>query len=156
MIGGVHSILSLTQDHRGDIWIGTFEGGVSVYDPETGEIRRFADAPGTSPWIERVRAATIREDHQGRIWVGTYGDGLLVIEPNQGLVHQLLHDPNKFDGLSSNTVYSLHADAQNSLWVGTGGRQHRPTLATEQQWSDAPEPKNPIDPHLSRQPRCLK
>ena len=118
---GSDGIMSLYEDQSGRIWIGTFEGGVSVYDPETGAIRRYTDVTGRSPWFERVRATAIREDRQGRIWVATDGDGLLVLDANRGLLHQFLHDPNQRGGLASNAVYALHVDAAGTLWIGTGG-----------------------------------
>ncbi|MDH5254828.1 MAG: ATP-binding protein, partial [Gammaproteobacteria bacterium] len=118
---GSDGIMSLHEDQVGRIWIGTFEGGVSAYDPETGELRRYTDTTGQHPWFERVRAMAIREDRQGRIWVATDGDGLLVLDPNRGLLHRFLHDPNQVGSLASNAVYALHLDDAGTLWVGTGG-----------------------------------
>jgi signal transduction histidine kinase/CheY-like chemotaxis protein/streptogramin lyase len=118
---GSDGIMSLYEDQAGRIWIGTFEGGVSVYDPETGSIRRYRDTTGKAAWFERVRASAIREDRRGRIWVGTDGDGLLLLDPSRGLLQQFRNDPTQSDSLASNAVYALHVDAEGTLWIGTGG-----------------------------------
>jgi len=118
---GSDGIMSLYEDQAGRIWIGTFEGGVSVYDPETGAIRRYRDATGQAAWFDRVRASAIREDQRGRIWVGTDGDGLLLLDPHRGLLRQYLNDPHQGGSLASNAVYSLHVDPRGTLWIGTGG-----------------------------------
>ncbi len=118
---GSDGIMSLHEDQSGRVWIGTFEGGVSVYDPETGTVRRYTDTTGQSPWFERTRATAIREDRQGRIWVATDGDGLLVLDPNRGLLHQFRHEPDQRGSLASNAVYALHVDKDGTLWIGTGG-----------------------------------
>lgn len=118
---GSDGIMSLYEGESGLIWIGTYEGGVSVYDPETGEIHRYTDTTGSSPWFERTRATAVREDHQGRIWVATDGDGLLLLDPENGLRHRFLHDSKQPSSLASNALYALYVDRGGTLWIGTGG-----------------------------------
>jgi signal transduction histidine kinase/ligand-binding sensor domain-containing protein/ActR/RegA family two-component response regulator len=118
---GSDGIMSLYEDQSGRIWIGTFEGGVSVWEPETGTLRRYTDTTGRSAWLDRVRATAIREDRKGRIWVATDGEGLLVLDPRRGLLHQFKNQPDKAGSLASNSVFALHLDGAGTLWIGTGG-----------------------------------
>ena len=45
-----NSVRALFQDSRGKIWIGTYSGGISVYDPKTDQFERipFSDVPGST------------------------------------------------------------------------------------------------------------
>jgi ligand-binding sensor domain-containing protein/signal transduction histidine kinase len=72
MTNGLSSdiVLSLTEDSRGRICIGT-GGGVDRLDPDTGQIKRFTSADGLAPG--EVHAAFC--DRSGALWFGA-GSGL--------------------------------------------------------------------------------
>jgi len=68
MANGLSSdiILSLTEDRRGRIYIGT-GGGVDRLDPQTGQIKRFTSADGLVPGEVQAEFC----DRDGTLWFGT-------------------------------------------------------------------------------------
>ena len=105
----------------GRIWIGTFGGGVTVFDPESATIRRYPESIDSKSNLAGARATTIAEDRFGNIWIGTDGAGLFELNPARGSLHQYRHDPANASSLGSNTIYSIHVDADNYVWLGMAG-----------------------------------
>lgn len=118
------------QDHKGYLWIGTWEG-LSRFDGS-----RFTNY-GTREGLPNPIVNCIAEDGRGRLWVGTHGGGLA----------RLLDDPGEdpdygsagFDPVrrprfcafpvaelrEANVVSSLRFDAGGRLWCGTQGGIYR-------------------------------
>jgi len=65
-----NSILSLLEDSKGNLWIGTGKGGLDRLDPETERISHFR-----SPWGNTEESVgsinALAEGSNGQLWVGT-------------------------------------------------------------------------------------
>lgn len=112
------SVKSLMQDHRGDLWIGTWNAGLYRYDVKADKL---IDYPQMN---QRNSVHLVFEDSQHRIWISAWNIGI-----------QLLHNPydvervswttyshNNRDphSISDNLIYALAEDPNtHSLWVGT-------------------------------------
>ncbi|MES2763922.1 MAG: two-component regulator propeller domain-containing protein [Bacteroidota bacterium] len=108
-----NTILSMLEDNRGNIWIGTYGQGIIVYNPTTKkDIKLLADKNlgGT--------VMKIIQDQAGVIWVATYKDGLYSINPNTYAVHRY----TTLEGLSSNNIYFVYENrSDHTLMLGTDG-----------------------------------
>jgi diguanylate cyclase (GGDEF)-like protein len=111
--------MSLLQDSAGQIWVGTFGGGVSQLDPRSGEFINHTHDPANEKSLSSARATALAQTRDGVIWVGTDGGGLNYLNSRTGEWHQLRHDPSDPQSLSANTIYSLHVDPRGRLWVGS-------------------------------------
>jgi signal transduction histidine kinase/ligand-binding sensor domain-containing protein len=134
-------ILSIFEDHEGNIWLGSEANGVTVLRDQ--KITTYTD--------DLTRC--VYQDHQGAIWFGsnegltkildgkishlTVDDGLssdlifalgetlsgdLLVGTQDGL--NAIHDGHvtvltTADGLADDLVRSLHTDADGSVWIGT-------------------------------------
>jgi signal transduction histidine kinase len=82
---------SIFEDKKGRLWLGTYFGGLHIYDPGTGSVRVIDKGKGLS----NNSIMSIIEDDDGDIWVGTeYGINLV---SKQG---EVLSNFHKEDGLS--------------------------------------------------------
>ena len=64
------SVWSILEDSRGNLWFGTQEGGVSMYNGDS--FTHFTEKEGLSGnWV-----SYIMEDSHGNLWFGTYGGGV--------------------------------------------------------------------------------
>jgi PAS domain S-box-containing protein len=105
-------IMSLYLARGGRLWQGTL-GGLVVYDPATGERKRYNHDPQRPGSLVQDSVAAILADQQERIWIATLG-GLDVYNPlTDGFIHVQVPD------LSA--VVTLYLDPDNILWVGTWG-----------------------------------
>lgn len=62
-------INSLLEDEDGYLWVGTWQGGLNRYDPETGEIRYFGIEDGLpSPSIQGI----LEDEENNVLWMSTF------------------------------------------------------------------------------------
>lgn len=103
------NILSLYEDKKKRMWVGTNEG-LLLYDRKKDTFKKVFGNGVTPSGRSPVR--TINEDHAGNIWIGT-NDGIAKIEPLR-----LNEDGKHLSFLKNTIVYKIIAD-QNLLWIGT-------------------------------------
>lgn len=109
-----NDIRHLKADKNGNVWIGTYGGGLSMYDNAKRKIIYPYFPNMLILQANRVANVTALEiDLEGNIWIGSNG-GLVYFEP----------DNNKSDiltqgnGLQNNDISSLYCDNNGTLWVG--------------------------------------
>ncbi|MDH5397271.1 MAG: ATP-binding protein [Cyclobacteriaceae bacterium] len=114
-----HEIYSLIEDQQGKIWVGTYRGGLNLYDPETETFRSwsFNENDPTSPLGNDIYS--LAEDPEGNIWIGT-NRGLGRIE-RKTMSHSSFKRSEKDNLLNDYLIYRLAFDQQGKLWLGTYG-----------------------------------
>lgn len=116
-----NSIRSLFKDSKGNIWIGTANAGVNVYNKTTSTftVHKYNEKSPTS--ISNNRVLSIIEGQNEEIWIGT-ANGLNRYNPARKQFERFLTTSRS---PSWNMVYSLHTDRSGSLWVGTSNGLYR-------------------------------
>jgi diguanylate cyclase (GGDEF)-like protein len=99
---GGNYVRSLLVARDGRLWVGTFSGGLSMFDPRTETFTRFPSIP-----YDRVEG--LAEDREGRIWVATTA-GLDRLDPATGSVQRFLNA----------RVRGLLVDRRGRVWAGSG------------------------------------
>lgn len=102
----VSTVLTMIQDSRGYLWLGTQGGGVSRFDGYN--FVNFNSEKG----LANNTIRTILEDSKGNLWFGT-DDGISFYD---GYSFRTI---NKDDGLSGTLVVKIYEDKQNNIWAGT-------------------------------------
>ncbi len=106
-------VLSILEDKSGNLWFGTYGGGVSKYDGKS--FTHYTEKQGLSN--NRVRA--ILEDKSGNLWFGTDGGGVSKYDGKT-----FTHYTEK-EGLSNNYVWAILEDKSVpigvGIWFGTSG-----------------------------------
>lgn len=111
-------IRTLYPDREGNLWIGTYDGGLTrMSRPGSGKLTftSFTGEHGLSN--NQVRA--ICEDRAGRLWIGTGGGGLNCLE-SPGAADGKITSWTEKNGLADNLVNAVFEDREGVLWVGTG------------------------------------
>ncbi|HWO26797.1 MAG TPA: two-component regulator propeller domain-containing protein [Kofleriaceae bacterium] len=103
-------VAALALDPSGKIWIGTPEGGINLYDPDTDQFTRFLRGKGGTG---TEGAAAIAKDAKDRVWFALSGGGLSRFDPATNSFTDFAAKP------LDTTITSLHADAAGNLWLGT-------------------------------------
>lgn len=93
----------LIEDGRGNLWMGGWQHGVTVFAPD-GRARLFGREQG----LPNASVAGLAEDAEGNVWVATNGGGLVRLRPlafrtlglesgiRQGVNHLLEASPGRF------------------------------------------------------------
>ncbi len=117
-----NDITALCVDHKGIIWIGTFNAGLNRYDQTKNNFTRFINDPRNQNSISHDNINAIIEDNSGNIWIGTdYGLNKLIIDStgNKYSFKHFFHIPNKQNTLCGNIIFSIYQDKSGNIWIGT-------------------------------------
>lgn len=111
------SIWALTSDRHGTLWIGSFFGGIELYNPQHDLFRFWTEnkAPyGLTHPIVSCVSVTNEE-----IWVGTNGGGICRIQTDNEHVHAIPVDKH----IPQCAIKALWIDSmRHTLWIGTHGK----------------------------------
>lgn len=144
------SILAITLDSRGFLWIGTYDGLVR-HDGYEYRVH-YAD-PGNPGAVSDANIRALLPDHDGSLWVGTKSGGLNHFDARHGRFRHYRHDPGKPHSLPQDEVRALCRDASGLLWVGTFGGlaafDPAGRLFTTYRQATAPDKHIPADEILS-------
>jgi ligand-binding sensor domain-containing protein len=113
-------ITSVIQDKSGAIWIGSFGGGLNLYDQKKNIFHAFINNPEQPASLTKNEILSLLKDRSGAIWIGTHlGKGLEKLEISKVKFHQLLKDSKANRGLNNDVVWALNEDENSNLWIGT-------------------------------------
>lgn len=102
---GDNFIWTIFEDSRGNIWAGTGEAGVRMYDGISWS------SYTTSDGLLSDAVLAVGEDLEGDMWFGTGGGLNFLIDG------EVWYNPN-FEGI---TITALYNDSRNRMWMGTYG-----------------------------------
>ncbi|MEE8380242.1 MAG: two-component regulator propeller domain-containing protein, partial [Gammaproteobacteria bacterium] len=103
-------IISMVVDDEGNVWCGTWGGGLSRFDGKEWKTYTVKDGlPGNHVFM-------LRKEQGGTMWIGT-NKGLARPSPTGNGFSVL----TKADGLFADNVFSLAEASDGSLWVGSFG-----------------------------------
>lgn len=107
----------LHQDKKGNLWVGSWGGGLQLLTPENkdkGNFIHFRQAdPGENGLVNDF-ISTLVEDKFGNIWIGTLG-GLNKFNPEKNSF-KLISGNNKVGSIDQ--VGTLLFDSWDNLWIG--------------------------------------
>ena len=116
---GANGVTSFLRLSSGELLIGTYGGGLSIYLGES-RFKTFTSNLNDDNSISSDNVLAIHEDEYKNIWVGTE-NGLNLLDIHTGKFQQFAPDPDREDGLSSKIIWSFLEDSRGNLWMGTEG-----------------------------------
>lgn len=137
-------VLSMHQDKKGHIWIGTNKG-LNRYDRENDLFVKYYAPTDNSeedrldkdsednedPETEKTLSqenegdlsnnyiSAIKEDKAGNLWLGTWGGGLNLYDRESDSFITIKHNENTSDSLSNDKIISIFQTSDDSLWIST-------------------------------------
>ena len=111
---------TISEDHEGNIWFPSFNGGLEKLDPETHTFTNYKLDPqqSSTDWSNIVLA--VYNDSNDVLWVGT-GNGFFKFNKNKQTFTTFRHDVNDPYSLGHNSVNAIYEDRSGTIWIGTGG-----------------------------------
>jgi ligand-binding sensor domain-containing protein/serine phosphatase RsbU (regulator of sigma subunit) len=102
-----NDVTSLFQDSKGNIWIGTKQKGISLFNGSTYKLLNAEQG------LTFNSITSIAEDKKGNVWVGTEGGGAFVYDGSKFKKYKTA------DGLISDFVTLIAVDEKDMVWLGT-------------------------------------
>ena len=110
---------SIFEDGSGNLWIGTWGGGLNKFDRVNESFTQYEFDPNNSKSLNGNWVYSIYEDNSGILWVGTMPGGLNKFDPLKNQFKHYKHNPNDPKNLSVDRIYSIYEDSDGTLWIGT-------------------------------------
>lgn len=112
-------IRTLYEDRQHRLWIGSEDGGLSLYTPATDDFLNFLHNPGDTTSISSNKVRAIVQDSQNRLWVGTGGGGLNRFDAGKKTFSHYRHRPADIRSISGDDIEDIVEDAIGMLWIAT-------------------------------------
>jgi len=110
--------ISIEEDIKGNIWIGTAQDGLFIFNKETQSLQEF-DLEKFIGSGSRSAITAIESYQDQNLWLGIRGFGLLYLNLEKGNYELFQHDPQSETSISNNLIISLFRDNTGVLWAGT-------------------------------------
>lgn len=107
------------MDDQKNIWIGTEDGGVNIFHPETGLYTYLISDDRNPNSISRNCVKAFLDDKKGNLWIGTFLGGIDVLNLKTKKITRHKHNPGDPGSLSDNKVWDFLLDNEGNIWVGT-------------------------------------
>ena len=100
-------IVSMLLDQANRLWMGTWGGGLSLFDTQTQTFRNFTAQDG----LPGNYILALKEGPDGNLWIGS-SKGLTRFDGKTFLNY------SRINGLTSDFIFSIEFSANHFLWVG--------------------------------------
>ena len=115
-------ISKILQPRPGQIWLGTFGGGIDIVSARDGTLmQRIRHDPTNPNSLAHNHIGTLLMDASGLLWAGTWGGGLQRFQPANQAFQLLRHSPERSVGLSHSDVHSVLELHDGRILVGSDG-----------------------------------
>ncbi len=113
-----NAALSLALANNNQLWVGTWGGGLHLFDPPTGKFHQLPILPRSTDGIGNPYIWSLLHTQDSQLYVGTEG----------GLHHWLggekferfMPNPNDPHSVIDRSINALFEDSKHRIWVGTG------------------------------------
>jgi len=102
-------VTSVYEDLRGNLWFGTLQKGIAMYDGK--QFRYYTSEDG----LPSDRVTSILEDADGNYWLTT-GDGLSKYDGSSFTNYRIGEND-----VASNMISQVYIDRDGAMWIGTWG-----------------------------------
>jgi len=132
-------IWSIAHYHGNLYWIGTWGGGLVLFNTRSGRCNAIMTRPSDPNSISDNFVTDMCEDMNGDWWFGTWNGGLnkltaLSTADHTSNTHEITSQFLRFterDGLTNNTIMNILDDEQGNLWLATGSGISRLNTKTQ-------------------------
>lgn len=112
-------IVTIHVDGDGNLWLGTYGGGVNHFDRARNVFVRYLPDKDNPQALADGIIWDIEEDAEGRIWVGTEAGGLTRIDPASGIATTYRADAQDHRSIPHDHVGALTLGKDGRMLIGT-------------------------------------
>lgn len=111
-------IWGLEIDHRQNVWTGSWAGGLTRLEPESGQMKHYRSGVDSrrSPVSDQIRCLYL--ENEQFLWIGTE-NGLSRMDLQTETFTHFQNEPDNARSLSNNLVWGVCKQANGTIWVAT-------------------------------------
>jgi ligand-binding sensor domain-containing protein len=111
-------VYSVTRDHKGNLWVGTFNG-LDRLDEKSGRFIHYRNIPGSPASLPDNWVWPVYEDSKNNLWIGTVRGGLAKYDRSSDTFTSYKNIQNDPASLNDNFIFSIYEDRGGVIWIGT-------------------------------------
>ncbi|MES2901064.1 MAG: two-component regulator propeller domain-containing protein [Pseudomonadota bacterium] len=115
---GARYIITLYQDVEGNVWVGSHDDGLYVWQERARRFANYRHVAGDKHSVADNQISSLFRDRVGTFWVGTWYAGASRVDLNSGGFARLVRQADMPNSLSDNKVRAIVDDGNGKLWVG--------------------------------------
>lgn len=121
-------VLALEKDNQGNLWVGTWGGGVQRYNPQSGQWLNLLNHVEMNKQLPSAYIWALQDDGKGNLWVGTQKRGTYKIHLATGTVKHYPFNAMGAGGIVGEFVRDITLDADGNIWIASlhGLSRYRP------------------------------
>ncbi len=112
-------VTDLLAGNDNSLWVGTWHGGLSLYNEEDETFTNFSSDPTSKGGISSNMINCVFEDSFNVLWIGTSQAGLNKLDLTRKPFINLEYDPYEEQSIPSNLINCLLEDKKGYLWIAT-------------------------------------
>ena len=112
-------VTGLLCDSKGDLWVGTYGGGLSRYNKEKDNFSTYTSHQNNPNALRTDEISAIAEDKFGKLWIGTNDGGLYQFDKKiNGFIRYAVPSDQKLNSrtIANNSVNCLEQD-NDIIWI---------------------------------------
>ena len=113
-----NGVRSITDDGKGNLYIGLRMEGLVIYNTHTKKSRFFKNKPGDPNSLPGNNVRSVFIDHLQNIWVGT-NKGLGLFDSAKGTFRVFKHVKGDNNSLAGDNIMQIIESADNTLWIAS-------------------------------------
>ncbi|MFA9390461.1 MAG: two-component regulator propeller domain-containing protein [Prolixibacteraceae bacterium] len=141
-------ITALNEDPNGNILIGTYSGGLNVFNVNSEIFTHHLQKAQAGEKINSSSIWNICRDSHNMVWLGLLADGLALYNPLEGSFENLGPSSSSPQKVDFPNVMAIMEDADGDIWYGTEGKG---LFILDQQSKRVIKPGNDTIRHISTQ-----
>ncbi|RMG68673.1 MAG: hypothetical protein D6715_01630, partial [Calditrichaeota bacterium] len=110
-------VTTVFEDRRGDLWIGTGNGGVNLLDLKEEKFYHYQARASDPTSLNNNFVHKFCEDRTGNLWIATHGGGINKLIRSSKQIRHIVRKSELPPGMESNNVTGVLRDRQGNLWV---------------------------------------
>jgi len=115
-----NTVMAITQDFEGYLWIGTFGGGIDRFEIDKETFINFSKISSPQNSFSDLEILSLFVDRSGILWAGSHlGEGVTKIQKYYSKFESINSRSAGSLKLNDDVVWSLFKDSKENLWVGT-------------------------------------
>ena len=119
-------VITLFEDKIGNLWIGTFYGGLNkldvinkYYSPDNAKFITYVNKRNDSNSISNNTVMAIDQDFDKYLWIGTFGGGIDRFDIDTEMFVNFSRNSSQNNQFPDVEILSLFIDRSGILWVGS-------------------------------------
>ncbi|GAA4833641.1 two-component regulator propeller domain-containing protein [Algivirga pacifica] len=108
----------LFEDKQGNFWVGTYGGGLDLYDRNIDGFVHFREDPKDPQALRDNSIAALFEDSKGNFWVGTSNGGAHIFDRKKQVFRRIPIN-GEGSGTLGKDVRGFAEDKEGNIWIAT-------------------------------------